>query len=219
MLNIMATKIKIFTFNPFQENTYVISNDLDECIIIDPGCSNVEEEEELNSHIVENGLRPIACWLTHAHIDHVQGCTYVKNMYGLLPQMSQGEKINHNSNPMIANMYGLRDYEHCIASEDILPDNGTLKVGGFQFETLFTPGHSPASICFYNAVEGYIIAGDVLFRDSIGRTDLPGGDFATLESSIKNKLYKLPEETKVFPGHGPQTIIRYEKKNNPFVKE
>lgn len=215
----MTTRIKIFTFNPFQENTYVISNAHDECIIIDPGCSTAEEEKELDRHIAENNLKPVACWLTHAHIDHVLGCTYVKNMYGLLPQMSEGEKTLHNSNPMIAEMYGIRDYEHCLPSDDLLPEKGSLKVGNFEFECLFTPGHSPASLCFYNIKEGYVIAGDVLFRDSIGRTDLPGGDFATLESSIKNKLYKLPKDTKIFPGHGPQTVIHYEKKNNPFVRE
>lgn len=210
--------IKSFAFNPFQENTFILSDDAGKCVIIDPGCYSAEEEEELNHYIESTGLEPIACLLTHSHIDHILGCKYVQNMYGLAPRMHQGELMGYNAGSMVANMYGIPNYEHAVESPDFIIENQTLEIGKMKFQVLFTPGHSAASVSFYNEENEFVIAGDVLFRESIGRTDLPGGDYATLEKSIKEKIYTLPKETVVYCGHGPSTTIRYEMVNNPFVR-
>lgn len=210
--------IKSFAFNPFQENTYILSDSKGKCIIIDPGCYSAEEEKEMNQYIEDNNLEPVACLLTHSHIDHILGCKYVQNMYGLAPRMHQGELTGYHAGAMIANMYGIPNYEHAAESPDFISENQNLEYGDMKFQVIFTPGHSAASVSFYNEEGGFIIAGDVLFRESIGRTDLPGGDYLTLEKSIKEKIFALPKETVVYCGHGPSTTIRYEMVNNPFVR-
>lgn len=210
--------IKSFVFNPFQENTFILSDENNHCIIIDPGCYSAEEERELSRYIEDNRLEPLATLLTHSHIDHILGCKYIANMYGLAPRMHQGELTGYNAGGVIADMYGIPNYEHAMESPDFISEDKILSFGDMKFKVLFTPGHSAASISFYNEEEGFIIAGDVLFRESIGRTDLPGGDYATLEKSIREKLYSLPKETLVYCGHGPSTTIRYEMVSNPFVR-
>jgi len=211
-------QVKSFVFNAFQENTYVLSDDEGQCIVVDPGCFASFELRQLENYIEENSLQPLACLLTHAHIDHILGCSFIANRYGLLPRMHEGELSTYQSGPLVADMYGIKGFETISPSEESLKEGDLLKFGKISLKILFTPGHSPASVSFYQEEQGFVLAGDVLFRESIGRTDLPGGDFPTLEKSIKEKLYTLPLETKVYCGHGPTTTLRYERVNNPFVR-
>ena len=210
-------EVAIFTFNPFQENTYVLYDTFGSCIIIDPGCINEEELNTLYDFIEANSLTPTHLVNTHCHIDHVLGNKAVSEKYGLSLTSHRGEQQVLDMQPQVSTMYGLP----YVASPDItefLDDGDTLTFGDTNLKVLFTPGHSPASISFYWKDGNILIAGDVLFRDSIGRTDLPGGSFDTLSQSIKEKFYTLPDDTIVYPGHGPSTTIGYEKINNAFVK-
>ncbi|MDX2003061.1 MAG: MBL fold metallo-hydrolase [Chitinophagales bacterium] len=210
--------IAVFAFNPFQENTYVIAADNGECLIIDCGCYHSYEQVKLRDYLKKNNLRPVRLLQTHCHIDHVFGNAFINEAYGLLPEchpLALGELA---AIPSYAAMMGVK-YQVSPQPQAFINEGDTLKLGNLSFKILFTPGHSPGSICFYNETEGYIIAGDVLFRGSIGRTDLPGGSMSTLTKSIQEKLYRLPDETIVYPGHGEPTTIGGEKRSNPFVRQ
>lgn len=210
-------QVAIFTFNPFQENTYLLHDDTGECIIIDPGCHNGSEEQQLTTYIDTNKLKPVQLVNTHCHIDHVLGNKFIAERYGLELASHRGEQQVLDMQPMVAGMYGMS----YVAGPDIthfLEDEGELTFGNTTLQILFTPGHSPASISFFHASTQQLIAGDVLFRESIGRTDLPGGNFETLKLSIEEKFWPLPADTVVYPGHGPSTTIRHEKDHNPFLQ-
>ncbi len=209
--------IKQFTFNPFSENTYLLYDDSHHAVIIDPGCYDRYEQAQLLAFINQKALQPEALWLTHAHIDHVLGNQFVYEQWGLSPQMHRAEQTNLDRLPAYAPTFGFPAIQSPAAS-DYIEAADVLKVGDFELEVLFAPGHSAGSLCFYHRAGGWLIGGDVLFRESIGRTDLPGGDFDTLISSIQKQLFNLPEATIVYPGHGPATTIGYEKRNNPFLK-
>jgi hydroxyacylglutathione hydrolase len=211
-------KIKEFVFNPFQENTYVVYDESLECVIIDPGCYDTGEEQELKNFIEDSRLQPVALLNTHCHIDHVFGNQFIATTYNLKPQIHELEVRVLQSAVMVAEMYGL-EVTASPEGEITLVDNGLFRFGNTELKMIFTPGHSPGSICFYSEKDNILIGGDVLFQGSIGRTDLPGGDYHTLISSIKQKLFLLPDGTVVFPGHGPQTTIGYEKKFNPFLTD
>lgn len=209
--------IAIFTFNPFSENTYILYDETKECIIIDPGCSNQEEEQTLADFIEANNLKPVKLVNTHCHIDHVLGNKFVSEKYNLPLTSHKGEAMVLAMQPQISSMYGIA-YDPSPEITLFLEDGAELKFGNTTLNVLYTPGHSPASISFYNKKNRVVIGGDVLFQGSIGRTDLPGGDFDTLEKSIKQKFYVLPDDVTVFSGHGPSTTIGVEKRTNPFVK-
>ncbi|MDF1695735.1 MAG: MBL fold metallo-hydrolase [Saprospiraceae bacterium] len=209
--------IAIFTFNPFQENTYILYDDTNDCVIFDPGCSNQDEEKQLIDFINANGLNPVKLVNTHCHIDHVLGNKFVSDTYQLPLISHKGEAQVLAMQPQISSMYGM-PYNPSPEITEFLEDGDQLVFGNTTLHVLFTPGHSPASISFYNKEKGVVIAGDVLFKESIGRTDLPGGDFDTLAKSIREKLYVLPDEVVVFPGHGPSTTIGEEKRTNQYVR-
>ncbi len=206
-----------FVFNPFQENTYVLYDETLECVIIDPGCSTPEEEHKLKRFIAEKHLKPVKLINTHCHIDHIMGNRFVKDTYQTPIFMHRDEQPVLDAAVQYGSMMGLQMAPPPPADHFLEPGT-TIGFGNTSFQILYTPGHSPASVSFYNAQGGYVIAGDVLFQGSIGRTDLPGGDFDTLEDSIKTQLYVLPDDTVVYCGHGPQTTIGTEKRNNPFVR-
>jgi glyoxylase-like metal-dependent hydrolase (beta-lactamase superfamily II) len=210
-------EIAIFTFNPFAENTYILYDDSKECMIIDPGCSNLDEQEQLVNFIESNSLRPVKLINTHCHIDHVLGNRFISEKYSLPLISHKGESGVLAMQPQISTMYGI-PYDPSPNISEFLEDGDYVLFGNTALEVLFTPGHSPASISFYNKEIGVVIGGDVLFQGSIGRTDLPGGDFDTLASSIREKLYTLPDAVLVYCGHGPSTTIGEEKRTNPFVK-
>lgn len=207
-----------FTFNPIQENTYVLYAENGDCCIIDPGCYFDEERNELVRFIQSKNLKPVYLLNTHCHLDHVFGNKFVSDTWQLPLYLHETEKMVLSFAPRSADMYGL-PFENYNGEMKWLNPGDVIKIGDNELKVLFTPGHSPGSVSFYNEKDGYVISGDVLFSGSIGRTDLPGGDYDELERSIKTELYTLPDETKVYSGHGGGTSIGYEKRNNPFVRE
>lgn len=210
--------VKAFINNPYQENTYIVYDDSKECVIIDPGMYNAAEQNVVVNFIEEQSLKPVLLLNTHCHIDHVLGNKFIFNQYGLKPRFHQGELQLLQAVPAYAPQQGI-NYELSPEPEVFLSEFGTITFGNSGFELLFCPGHSPAHLCFYGKTDGFIIGGDVLFKSSIGRTDLPGGDFDTLINSIKAQLFTLPDEVKVYPGHGPMTTIGFEKLYNPFLNK
>ncbi len=209
-------QIAIFTFNDFLENTYVLYDETGECIIIDPGCNNDVEKETLLEFIANNKLKPVRLINTHCHIDHVLGNAFVSSRYGLSLEAHRGEEAVLNNMASVASMYGI-PYETSPKIEIYLDEGDNFEFGQTKLDILFTPGHSPASISFFHQESRQLIAGDVLFQGSIGRTDLPGGNFDTLIASIKSKYYPLGDDVVVYPGHGPKTSIGEEKRTNPFL--
>lgn len=206
-----------FTFNAFQENSYLLYDDTKECVIIDPGCYDQAEKDELALFIERNKLKPVRLLNTHCHIDHVFGNKFVAETYNLPLEIHEGELPVLNAVPQISMMYGLPYPEPSPAPGRFIEEGEIIKFGESELKTLYTPGHSPASISFYCEADAFVIAGDVLFYRSIGRTDLPGGDFKTLLGSIVEQFYPLGDDVKVYPGHGPATTVGFEKQHNPFL--
>ena len=205
-----------FAFGPFQENTYVLHDETGECIIIDPGCYDKQEREELSAYIALNSLKPVRLINTHCHIDHVVGNKYVSQTYNLKLEINEHDLPILNSLMMVAAMYNLQA-EPSPEPSVFLNEGDKVTFGNSSLDILFTPGHSPGSITFYSISQKIMIVGDVLFYGSIGRTDLPGGNYETLIQSIQNKLLPLGDEYVVYNGHGPSTTIGFERKNNPFL--
>lgn len=209
--------IETFTFNPYQENTYLLVDEQKNCIIIDPGMHNLSEQNHFKQYIEVNHLKPTLLLNTHCHIDHVLGNHFVYENWGLKPLFHEGEIPVFVAVQNYAPQMGFR-YEPAPLPKVFLVDNQLIKLGENDITTILAPGHSPAHLCYYLKDQGVLIGGDVLFLNSIGRTDLPGGDHQTLLDSIKSRIYTLPDNTVVYPGHGPSTTIGYEKQNNPFVR-
>ena len=205
-----------FTFNPVQENTYILYNGLKECCIIDPGCYFPEEKAKLEAFISENGLKPVLLLNTHCHLDHVFGNKFVHDTWGLDLHLHPLEKPLLDFAPQSGQMWQL-PFDNYSGPLVYLEPGKNIRLGEDELEVRFTPGHSPGSVSFYCATDHFLISGDVLFRGSVGRTDLPGGDFNTLELSIRTQLYPLPDVTRVYSGHGLATTIGFEKANNPYV--
>ena len=207
--------IKKFVFNPFQENTYLLYDETGECLIVDPGCHEKFEQKELTEFIRLHHLKPVKQIYTHCHVDHILGNAFVYKTYGLKPAMHKDSLPIFKDAPGHALIYGIEDCE--IVDDVEYLSEGALDFGRSKLEILHTPGHVDGHLCFVDHEGKSVISGDVLFKDSIGRTDLPTGDFETLAESIRNKLYTLGSGYAVYPGHGPETTIGYERQNNPFV--
>jgi glyoxylase-like metal-dependent hydrolase (beta-lactamase superfamily II) len=205
-----------FVFSPFQENTYVVWDDEGICLIFDPGCYDAHEWEQLRNFLRENSLQPTRLINTHCHLDHIFGNHYIEAEYGLKPEFHKAEEPIFTNAGIAASMYGVRLVQG-EEPEKYLEEKDEIEIDGTVLKIFFTPGHSPGSISFYNERDGWLISGDVLFYNSIGRTDLPGGDHQTLLRSIFEKLMTLPENTQVYSGHGPATTIGAEKRSNPFL--
>lgn len=210
--------IKKFVFNPFQENTYVLYDESKECVIIDPGCYEKAEEVELEKFIIENSLKPIALLNTHCHIDHILGNQFVADKWNLELHMHKADLPLLENARQVSKMYGLENYSGSPYPKHFLEDKDTFSFGKNKLDIIFTPGHAPGHICFYEKKHNFIISGDVIFQMSIGRTDLPFGDHDTLIRSITEKLFLLPESTQVYCGHGPNTVLGYEREHNPFLQ-
>ena len=210
----MGVKVHSFQFNPFQENTFVVYDQEKNCVIIDPGCYERHEEEVLFSFIEENKLKPIALLNTHAHIDHILGNAAVKSKYDIPFYLHKEDLTTLHSVKSYAHVYGFEKYIPSPDPDDYLIDNTELVFGAMKFKIYHTPGHAPGHVVFFNDENKFVINGDVLFNGSFGRIDLPGGDLETLKKSIFEVMFHLPNDTIVHCGHGPETTIGKEKKDN-----
>lgn len=210
-------QIQTFVFNPFAENTYVLWDETGECVIFDPGCFTQQERSELVRFIEQHRLQPVRLINTHCHIDHVFGNPFVARQWGLGLEIHEGELPVLAHFEQVCKMYGILFSEVQPLPANFIGGGETLSFGNTCLKALYTPGHSPASLSFYCAEGGFVLAGDVLFGESIGRTDLPGGNLETLLNSIRTELFSLPGETIVYPGHGEPTTVRHEKEYNPFL--
>ncbi|WP_215237901.1 MBL fold metallo-hydrolase [Dyadobacter helix] len=211
-------KIQTFTFNPFSENTYVLYDETKEAVIIDPGCYEQRELNELYSFIETNGLKPVKILNTHAHIDHVLGVAPVKRKYGIPFLLHKIDEPLLKAVKTYAPNYGFVLFEE-PEIDTYLTEGKDVTFGKTTLKVIFVPGHAPGHVAFVNDESRMVVGGDVLFRQSIGRTDLPGGDFNTLLNSIRTKMFTLPDDYTVYAGHMQPTTIGYEKKHNPFLNE
>ena len=211
-------KVSRFTFNMFGVNTYILWDDISrEALIVDPGMINEKEQKEIKAFLDANNLNLKHLINTHMHIDHAFGISYVKENYNLklecnLEDQFLAQRLNEQ-----ANMFGLPIPMSDLQIDKDLKDGEKIQLGDEHISILHVPGHSPGSVVLYAPQSNFIISGDVLFNTSIGRTDLPGGNYAQLINAINNKLMTLPDDVIVYPGHGPETSIGYEKQKNPYL--
>ena len=210
--------IKTFTFNQFLENTIIVSDSTNECIIIDPGCYNDEEKKILENYITKNNLNPVKLINTHCHIDHILGNNFVSRNWGIDLEINEKDLDLLNNADQIAKIYGFTNYERSPMPKKFINEDDIVNFGISELKVIFTPGHAPGHISLYSEKDNLIISGDVIFQNSIGRTDLPGGNFNTLIKSIKNKILSLDDNVIIYCGHGPNTTVGNERRNNPFLK-
>lgn len=210
------TEIKRLVFNSFQVNTYIVYDETKECVIIDPACEDEAEFQQLKNFIDSNDLTPVKHLNTHAHIDHIVGIPLIKKTWSLRSYMHDQEIAILDNAVLMAELFNfsLNEVPHI---EDRLQHNDEIRFGNSSLTTLHVPGHSPGSLSFFSGEGKFVISGDALFEGSIGRTDLPGGDYDMLIESITNQLLTLPQDTVVYPGHGNHSTIGEEKKYNPFL--
>lgn len=208
--------IQSFTYGPFQENTYILYNENKEAIIIDPGMYELNEFDTFFKYLSDMDIKPVLLLNTHTHIDHIFGNAAVAMKYKVPLAFHELDKPVFDHQLTARAMYNLT-FVPSPAPDYYLKENELVTLGSDTFQILLCPGHSPGSVCFYHKEQQFVIGGDILFQQSIGRSDLPGGDYNTLMHSIHTQLFTLPDEVTVYSGHGPKTSIGFEKMNNPFV--
>jgi glyoxylase-like metal-dependent hydrolase (beta-lactamase superfamily II) len=209
--------VQKFVFNTFMVNCYLLYDETGECIIIDAACYEESEEDEIKDFIASKRLKLVRNLNTHCHIDHILGNGFIAGTYGILPEYHKESVPFFFSAKEIGASFGYT-VDSIPDPKNFLEDGEWVTFGNATLQTLYTPGHADGSICFFSEKDQFVVTGDVLFRDTIGRTDLPSGDFNLLMNSIHEKLFTLPDDTVVHPGHGPETTIGYEKMNNPFIR-
>ncbi len=209
-------QIASFVFSPFAENTYVLYDETQEAVVIDPGCYSSHERKILQNFIQEKQLKLVKLLNTHCHLDHVFGNEFIKQTFQVPSYAHANEDFNLDFLQVSAQMFGIAEVDN-TRTDVYLKENDIISFGNSVLRVLFTPGHSPGHVVFYNAEQNFCINGDVLFRTSIGRTDLPGGHHQTLLNSIRNVMFALPDKTIIYTGHGEPTTIAFEKKHNPFL--
>ena len=207
-----------FIFNLFQVNTYILYDETKECVIIDPGCTEKNEQDILVKFIEDQNLTPVKLLFTHTHVDHIMGSQFITDRYNLKPMLHKGGMPFLERYKDTALSYGVEAGNNPEYGE-FIQDGDVIKFGNSQLKVLYTPGHADGSVCFVNEEDRFVLVGDVLFKQSIGRTDFPTGDFDILQKSIREKLYPLPDDYTVYPGHMSETTIGFEKRNNPFISE
>jgi glyoxylase-like metal-dependent hydrolase (beta-lactamase superfamily II) len=210
--------VKKFTFNPFSENTYVVTDEFKNAVIIDPGCYYKAEQNELDSYVWKNNLKLKSILHTHSHLDHMFGTAYLADKYNLDLWICKEDLVTYQSYEKVCELYGVPITFSPNPTPKFFDLKQLIQIDGIKFEILFVPGHSPGHVAFYNKENNFLINGDCLFENSIGRTDLPGGNHQQLIDSIKNEIFILPDETLVYCGHGNETTIKAEKSSNPFLR-
>ena len=210
--------VKKFTFNPFSENTYVVTDEFKNAVIIDPGCYYKAEQNELDNYILKNNLKLKSILHTHSHLDHMFGTAYLADKYNLDLWICKEDLVTYQSYEKVCELYGVPITFSPNPTPKFFDLKQLIQIDGIKFEILFVPGHSPGHVAFYNKENNFLINGDCLFENSIGRTDLPGGNHQQLIDSIKNEIFILPDETLVYCGHGNETTIKAEKSSNPFIR-
>ncbi len=208
--------LKTFEFNDFGVNTYVLANENKECLIIDPGCYTKEEQKRFDDFIETSGYKIEKIIITHCHIDHILGVAHLEDKFGVGAWIHPAGKEFLRASVGYASVFGF-DVERVISAAGFINEGEEISLGSEKIDILYTPGHAEGSVCFVNHAQKMVFSGDVLFNGSIGRTDLPTGDYELLISSIKDKLMVLGDDYTVYPGHGPKSTIGYERKNNPFL--
>jgi glyoxylase-like metal-dependent hydrolase (beta-lactamase superfamily II) len=208
-------KIYKLIFSPIQVNTYVLAEESGDCAILDCGCYDKEESDEFSKFIDDKGLKPVMLLNTHSHLDHIFGNKFILERYGLRAHASELDEMNRKSAQHHAMIFGLT-MEEPPEPGDFISDNQVINFGKTKLLSLHVPGHTTGSIAFYSESDNCVFTGDALFAGSIGRTDLPGGNYEILMNSIRNKLFVLPPSTIVYPGHGEKTTIDNEIKTNPY---
>jgi glyoxylase-like metal-dependent hydrolase (beta-lactamase superfamily II) len=214
----LMLKVNQFTFNPFSENTYVVSDDTGQCAIIDPGCSNDKERKELIQAITAQGLKPVKLLNTHCHIDHFPGNKFICDTYNLLPEFHRDEYAVMKSAMNYQSFFGFT-LDESPEPKNYLKGGDVVSFGTTTFKVLFTPGHSPGHIAFYSEKDKAVFSGDVLFRGGVGRFDLPGASGKVLFETLTKTMMALPDDVKVYSGHGPVTTIGYERQTNPYLQD
>lgn len=209
-------KIHSFCFNPFQENTYILYNEQKESIIIDPGMYTSVEFDQFYQFIEDNSLQPKLLLNTHCHLDHVFGNNAICDRYQLTAHFHPNEQMIIDRLPDVGAKWGIPT-EAFTGPVKYLQDKDIIELGEDKFQALLTPGHSPGSLCFYNAAQSILIGGDIIFMDGVGRTDLPASNPLDLIKSIHETILPLPEQTTIYSGHGPATSLRREKLHNPYL--
>lgn len=210
-------QIKTFYFNDLRECTYVLWDSTNECVIIDPGCHTQIEKERLEKFIEENSLKPVKLLNTHGHFDHIMGNAFVAKRWSLKTYIHPYDKPHLERALVQSQMFGYNIEQPPLDTIDI-QDGDILEFGNSHLAVMYTPGHTRGGVSFYNKEDKIVITGDALFSGSIGRTDLPGGDYDQLMDSLLNKIVKLGDDFRVYPGHGPYTTIGKEMASNPFLR-
>ncbi len=208
--------IEKFVVNPLAENSFVLSDETGEAVFIDPGFYFDEEQAEIKNYIESNHFTPVKIINTHCHFDHIMGVEFIRNQYNIPFWAHPDDEFWVEKATVQGEMYGFTVHPVSPAN-NLLNEKKTVKFGNSELEVIHVPGHSPGHVVFYSKQDAFLIAGDVLFYGSVGRADLPGGDYDTLISNIKLKLFALPDNTKVYCGHGPETTLGFEKTTNPFL--
>lgn len=207
--------IKKFVFNPVQVNTYLIVNDKNEAIVIDPGCYFKHEQDEFSSYVDENNIKIVKILITHPHFDHLLGAGFMSKKYNVTP------RINSNSKCLLENIeeytraYGFDDFTFCKVDYN-LEEGDEVGIDGYNMEIMYMPGHADGSVCLYNKETKELFTGDVIFHSSIGRTDFPTGNMQLLLDNISNRIFTLPEDVIIYSGHGDRSSVKFEKRANPF---
>ena len=209
--------VKRRVYSPFQENTFIVYDETGECVVIDPGMLSEEENKNFDDTINRLKLKPVRVLLTHTHLDHIFGCAYMAKKYGLYPECHAADEFIYNNTAAYALQFGIEMTENPPKIGGYLTEEDKISFGKKVLEIIHLPGHSPGSLLYYHPDTKILFSGDVLFNQGIGRSDLPGGNHNQLIKGIKEKLMILQEDVKVYPGHGPETTIGFEKNNNPFL--
>lgn len=211
-------KIACLQFNPIQENTYVVWDDTNECIVIDAGNSSPREDAALDNFIARHGLKPVLAANTHGHFDHTMGVEHLKQRYGIPFALSSKDRFLLDNASVSGSVFGVKT--GAMPSVDLDLETMTeLRFGKTTLRVIPTPGHTPGHVAFHDPQSKALFTGDTLFRESIGRTDLPGGDYSWIMRSILDRLLPLGDETHVYPGHGHETTLGHEALYNPFIVE